>query len=112
MNEFRTAVVTKRADVPSNALAPTPIGSSDIVVVALTPVRRIAVRALRTYLMALLGLLGAGAVGAYMPQPVTEFWPALRAAAGMALAPAIVSALWNTLELVQGLDDSHPELRG
>ena len=69
------------------------------------------VRAARVYIMTLLGLLGASATG-IAPVAFSDFSVALLSALQTAVAPAIVSLLWNTGELLSKLDETRPELRG
>lgn len=71
----------------------------------------IGVRVLRTYLMTVLGLLGAGASGQLAPVGVVTFYDALLAAALASVGPAVVCALWNATEILAQLDIRKPELR-
>jgi hypothetical protein len=68
----------------------------------------IGVRVLRVYLMGLVGFLTAGIVGS--PDAV-EFATLLRHAASLAVAPAAVSLLVNSTEILTKLDQTQPQLR-
>lgn len=115
MTDQLKVLVTERGSLTRNVEATTPPGLPDLCVVVISPLKRVLIRTLRTYLQALLGFLGLVAV---MPLPGTDptdpltLWNKLVLAAGFALAPAVVALLQNVLEMISGLDESQPELRG
>jgi len=69
----------------------------------------------RSYLQSLVGLLTVtgsplgAAVGLTLEAPDFVTW--FVKCASIALAPAVISLIQNTLELLNKLDASHPELR-
>ena len=81
-----TTIVTKRDDtVPVSVTARTPSTTpADVRVIAMTAVARTLVRAARTYIMSLTGLLSAGGTG-------LDQGALLWTCAGMALAPTVMS---------------------
>lgn len=110
-------LVTERAETPhgmDETIAVTPPGRPDLEVVVMPAVLRIGVRAVRVYLMSLLGFLGMTSAGALPTQPITPnaAFSLLLTAAGYALAPAFVSLVWNLIEILNKWDATHPELRG
>lgn len=79
----------------------------------IAPIKLVLVRVVRTYLQSLLGLLTAGmAGGAAGMIPFTDFQDLLVKSASLAIAPAVVSAIQNILEILTKLDETKPELRG
>jgi hypothetical protein len=84
-------------------------------IVWMTPVRIVLVRAARVYLQTLVGLLGTIGTGITAGLGVTltagDFWHTLVACASIAVAPAVMSILLNTAELLAKLDESNPGLR-
>lgn len=73
---------------------------------------QVIVRATRVYLMSILGLLGVDAQhGTLQADDFAHFGPLLLRALNMALAPALVSLLWNINEHFQGWADKFPEMR-
>jgi hypothetical protein len=102
-------VVTERTDMV------TVHQTSQVVVVLMTPVMIVLVRALRVYVQTLTGLLGvlgsgvAATVGVSMT--AGGFFHILLASASIAVAPAVMSILLNTGELLTKWDASHPMLR-
>lgn len=86
-----------------------------VAIVLMTPVKIVVVRALRVYLQTLVGLLTALGSGVAASVGVTltagDFWHLLAACSSIAVAPAVISAITNTVELLAKWDASHPELR-
>ena len=77
------------------------------------PFQLVAVRVLRTYLQSMLGLLTAGlAGGAAGMIPFTDFQDLFIKSASLAIAPTVVSAIQNILEILAKWDSTKPELRG
>lgn len=111
-DEIKT-IVTKRDDtVPATVIAQTPLSTPvNIQVVAMTAVAQIIVRATRTYLMTLIGLLSAGGIGLDKGALPDTFGALMWTSAGMALAPAVMSVLVNLGELLLKIDQRLPELR-
>jgi hypothetical protein len=103
-----------RGTLDEDVTATTPRGTSDVRVVVLPAVRVVAIRAVRTFLQAWLGFLGASVVGVIPTDPLAppEAWQRIAIAAGLALWPAAISGIQNTLEIVSRLDVTQPELRG
>lgn len=106
-------IVTQRASMPDSVVAVTPETSpTDVHVVAMPWWQIVGVRVIRTYLTTLIGLLSAAGVGADNGILPHEFMPLLMTSAKIALAPAVMSLLLNTVELLARVDTSFPQLRG
>jgi hypothetical protein len=107
------AIVTRRDDtVPHSVLAHTPSSTpSNVQVIAMTAIAQTVIRAARTYVTSLTGLLAAGGIGADRGVLPNEFGPLLWTCAGMALAPAAMSFLLNFGELLARLDQHFPQMR-
>lgn len=114
MPDVRKIMVAEDEDAPANGVVvqtPGPLPNWKVVVVP--GFFQAVVRAVRTYLQAVVGLLGGSMTGVLpAPVPVGDFWAALMFAAGAALLPAMVSLLWNLSELLGQWDKTRPELRG
>lgn len=79
----------------------------------IAPLQLVAVRVVRTYLQSVLGLLTAGmAGGAAGMIPYADFQELLIKSASLAIAPAVVAAIQNILEILAKWDATKPELRG
>lgn len=111
-------VVTDRATAPPDGtIVVTPRGLPNIVIRTMTPLYQVGVRSVRTYLQALVGLLALALAGAPVAAgigvmvPPGDFALALKTAAGLAVAPAVVSALMNLAELFARIDETAPKLR-
>lgn len=106
-------IVTRRDDtVPHSVMAKTPASTpANVQVIAMSAIAQTLIRALRTYVMSLSGLLLAGGVGADRGVLPSEFGPLLWTCAGMALAPTMMSFLANFGELLLKLDESFPQMR-
>ncbi len=111
-------VVTERSNAPKDGtVIETPGRRPNIVIQAMTPFAQVAVRGARTYLQGLVGflLLGLAAkpvlanLGVVIPPG--DFLEAFKVAAGLALAPTVISLLQNLAELFGRLDESFPKLR-
>jgi hypothetical protein len=109
MGETST-VVTERSDMTTEHQL------NQVLVVGMSPWKIVLVRSLRVYLMSLTGLLGAAGIGVTADVGVTmhaavTMLQAVGACLVLALGPALVSAAWNTIELLKKWDASHPMLR-
>jgi hypothetical protein len=102
-------LVTQRSDMLTDAQ----ISAVQIVTVPWWKI--ILIRASRSYLQSLVGLLTVtgtplgAAVGFTLEAPDFMTW--LVKCASIALAPGVIALLMNALELLNKLDASHPELR-
>lgn len=106
-------VVTKREDsVPASVMANTPESTpSDVQVIAMHPVKLVAIRAGRTFLVVLASQLAASGLGADA-SALPDTWAALTIGAMRISAWAAgFSMLLNSSELLARLDQSHPQLR-
>lgn len=105
-----TTLVTQRADMTTEKQL------NSVTIVAMPPWKIVLVRAFRVYLMALVGLLGTAGIGVTASVGIS-----LGAAVTMlkvigicmiiSLGPAIVSAAWNTIELLKKWDATAPQMR-
>jgi hypothetical protein len=105
-----TTVVTERKDMVTEHQM------SKVLVVTMTPVKIVMVRAARVYLMSLSGLMTAAGIGVTAEVGVTmhaavTMLQAFGACVALAFFPALASAVWNAVELFNKWDASHPELR-
>lgn len=109
-------VMTKRAELgPSrNLRTSTAADEPNPMIVAMPWWQRVAVRAARVYVQGLIGFLLANATGLgdNLGVPITDFTVALVVSAKLALAPAVLSLLQNTAEILGKLDVTLPEARG
>lgn len=105
--------VARDAAIPNNVVAETPGATQpNVVVKAIQLVMIIIVRGVRTFLQVLVGLLTAGATGLGSGVlPVGDFTMLLKVSASLAIAPAVVSIIQNTIELLAKLDQTAPTLR-
>lgn len=89
----------------------TPMGQPNVYLKVVEPITIVGVRALRTFLQALLGLLTAGLVS-----PSTlgakDFLHLLATCASLAVAPAVVCIIQNVIELTARFDQKHPTFTG
>lgn len=105
-----STVVTERVNM-------TTVKQTDKVqVVLMPPWKIVAIRSARVYLMSLIGLLGAAGIGVTADVGVTmhtavTMLQVTGACVVLALGPTIISAAWNTIELLKKWDASFPELR-
>jgi hypothetical protein len=109
-----TAVVVGQAPELQGQLGTTIAPTTpNVLIVVLNPIVSLLTRTLRAYLQSLLGVIVAGSMG-IAPEhlPAHDFLHLLRFAAGLALAPAILCFLQNSVELLTRLDQSNPALRG
>ena len=109
-----STVVTQRGAVRSAVALEAPAGLVSLV--ALRPWQIVLIRASRVYLQSFVGFMLATQSGAGlqlgMPLPAAGFWREVMACAGLALAPAVMSLLQNTIELLTRVDETLPQLRG
>jgi hypothetical protein len=113
-------MITARADTPPDKTElHTERGGEHlhVVVRAMTPLAQVAVRFARTYIQGLIGFLLLGLASAstlanvgVVVQP-GDFLSALKVAAGLALAPAVISLLQNLAELLARVDEKYPMAR-
>jgi hypothetical protein len=103
------SVVTERPTMTTDAQLGT------VTIVTMRPWQIILVRAARCYVQTLVGLLTAVGTGLAKDIGVTlsapDFAQTLLTCAGIALAPAIISLLQNSLELLAKLDATAPAMR-
>jgi hypothetical protein len=111
-------VVTERdTSPPDGQIARTDVTQKNILVVTMTPFAQALVRFARTYLQGLVGFL----LLALTARPVLatvgvvilpgDFLDAIKTAAGLAVAPAVISLLQNFIEILTLLDEKFPKLR-
>ena len=103
-----TTVVTERADLSTKE------ETTAVKVVTMPWWQIVGVRALRVYLQGLVGFLTANATGATQAvtgMPMGDFAHQLTVAISLSVAPAVLSLLLNSVELLSKIDQSHPTLR-
>lgn len=105
MSEIAITTTRKKKKTKKKQLPPN--------VVYMTSAKRILIRAIKTYLSTLIGLLGYGVVGEVVPNlPLAEFSQNFLSAASLAFAPTMANILLNLLIFVTKLDESMPESVG
>lgn len=103
--------------VEEGTVIATPAGQPDLLVTLMTPLAQVAVRGARTYVQGIVGFLGLLTVGRPVAEslgiviPPGDFWQVLQTAAGLALAPTVLSLLQNAAELLGKLDAVLPKWR-
>lgn len=108
--EIKTGIV-KREDIPDQMLARTTgVKQPDVIVVGMSIAWVIFIRALRTYLMSVNGVLTAKWTG-LLPLPIDEFSALLLVAIKASVAPMAISIIWNSIELLNKVDTKWPEWR-
>ncbi len=107
-----SAVVISGAVNPQGQLLSTPEGHADIVITVITPLVAIFVRAAKSYLQTLVGLLAAGGLGmASQTLPAGDFIHTLKVCAGLSVASGVMSLFTNILVLLTSLGDKIPLLK-
>jgi len=93
----------------------TPAGQANVEIVALSVWAQVGIRVLRTFLQGWVGILIAGGTGAAaavgVNMPVGDFGALLVQSASLAVAPAVISALQNIIELLGRVDVNNPGMR-
>lgn len=106
-----TVAISDRA-YPIGQWLTTPAGHSDEMVKIITPVAAIVIRTAKTYVQSLIGFLAASGLGmAPSVLPAGDFGHLLGKCAGLALAPAFMSMLYNISTLLTALGDKYPTLK-
>lgn len=109
----RTKVVVTDRDIKSNSVAETRAGLPDILLIPMGYTKRIVIRAAKTYVSSILGVLGYGVTSSLVPGlPYNEFTTNLLNASLMAVGPTVINILINLLILLTQLDESVPETMG
>lgn len=110
--EFRT-VMTQREDPPGPATDSPPAPPPPVKIEALPWWQMVGVRVVRVYLQCLMGFLvvGGTGLGDAAGVPLDQFGGSFIVAVKLAVAPAVVTLIQNTLEIVTKLDVTRPELR-
>lgn len=107
----KKVVVTERGNLNVPTVAETSTNKPDVLLVPLSILRRISIRAARVYIQSVLGVLGYSAVSTVVPQlPFQEFSNTFANALLLAIGPTVISILVNLLILFTKLDESQPEL--
>lgn len=110
------AVVLDTHGIPNGMTIKTPHGMPDIIVKAVSPVKRTTIRVSRVYFQSLLGFLpitmGAGQAIADQIAPgklvlPTQFWEQLLMAAALAIAPSVTALLTNLVEWLVKQDSAN-----
>jgi hypothetical protein len=120
--QVEKVLVTAGPEAPRDgSIIETPHGKRDLQVKVMSKIAQILIRTLRTYLQSFVGFLVAGgtgaigavtdAVGVEINIPARDFLDLCVIAASMSLAPAVISFLQNTVELLADLEKGKPELR-
>lgn len=108
-------VMTERGETSGKLLLRTPSGEANVEVVALQWWKQALIRGSRVYLQSLVGFLVAAGTGAAsavgVNLPVGDFGQLLLSSASLAIAPAVISLLQNSVEILTRLDTTTPEMR-
>lgn len=101
--------------LPSTSLAgetaKTPGKLPDVFIQAVSPLKNVVIRALRTFIQTVLGILSASMVAPKL-LPAGDFLHLLGVAASLSVAATVISVLQNALELLAKMDQTNPVLRG
>ncbi len=90
----------------------TPNGQLNVLVQVISPVAAIVFRVAKTYVQSLIGFLAASGLGmAPSVLPSGDFYHLLAKSAGLAVAPAAMSLLYNLSTLLTQLGDKYPVLK-
>ncbi len=107
-----TAIVISGAAREGGQMLSTPAGFADIPISVVTPLFAILVRAAKSYVQTLVGLLAAGGLGlASNTLPAGDFMHTLRVCAGLSVASGVMSLLTNISVLLTALGDKFPILK-
>lgn len=109
-------LVTERPDAPADGdKIKTPAGVPDLQAVTRSWYAQVGIRVLRTYLQSLVGFVlavGSGAAGGVgINIQVGDFGDLMLKSAGLAVAPAVMSLLQNSIEILSKLDQTNPQVR-
>ena len=109
-------LVTERPEAPADGeIIKTPAGVPDLQAVTRSWYAQVGVRVLRTYLQSLVCFVlavGSGAAaGAGIHVAVGDFGDLMLKSAGLAVAPAVMSLLQNSIEILSKLDQTNPQAR-
>jgi hypothetical protein len=111
---LKTVMTRREEPGPSKDVKATTSGEEPNVQVKTLPwYAMILIRAGRVYLQSFLGFLTAGGLGVAEAAgvPLGQFGNVAVTALQLAVAPATISLLWNTMEILTKLDTSHPQMR-
>src|SRR5688572_1082227 len=111
---LKTVMTRREEPGPSKDVKATTTGDEPNVQVKTMPwYAMILIRSARVYLQSFLGFLTAGGLGVADAAglPLGQFGNLIVTAAQIAVVPATVSLLWNTMEILTKLDTSHPQMR-
>jgi hypothetical protein len=102
----QTVVMSTQAGIPHGTRLETQEGMPDLVVKAVHPIQRMAIRVARVYVTALIGMLSLvmGNVAPGVLTPPTDFVDKLLVAMGFAIAPSVVQLVVNLGEALAQLD--------
>jgi hypothetical protein len=109
-------IITAREERPTDTAVSTPTGHN-VILEAMAPWAQVLVRFVRSFLQGLVAflLLGLAAKptmeGLGVVVPPGDFIEALKVAAGLALAPSVISLIQNAIELLARVDERFPKLR-
>lgn len=110
--EANNAVVVVSSGTGDGRIIGTPAGQQDWRMTVISPLVAIAIRALKTYLQTLVGIMGASVTGAAANVlPAGDFFGTLKIAAGLSVGAAIMSALTNISAYLTDLGDKFPSLK-
>jgi hypothetical protein len=105
-------VVTKRdGEIEHSTAANTPGDQPNARLIPMQPFKIVLIRAARTYLNVVIGLLTAAGVGADGGMMPNDFGPLMLSVLQLGLAPAVMSIIMNSSELLTKIDVNFPQLR-
>lgn len=107
-----TTIAISSSATPVDQWLRTPKGQSDVLVKVISPIAAISIRVAKTYVQSLIGFLAASGLGlAPSVLPSGDFVHLMAKAAGLAVAPAVMSLLYNLSTLLTDLGDKFPVLK-
>jgi len=107
-----TAVITSRSGTGDGGLLLTQSGQPNLLLIVISPLRIVIVRAIKTLLNTMIGILGIGSTGAAaaMGLPISDFSDLLLKAFYIGLSAAAGSVLLTLAEIFSRLDANAPKL--
>ena len=115
LNEIKILVTDRPENPEDKSILRTPSGEANVEVVTMSIYSQVGVRVLRTFLQGWLGFIltlaspAGEAVGIKLP--AMDFVGVLLTSASLAVAPAVIGAIQNAVELLTQLDTNSPKLR-
>ena len=115
MENIKTLITEREEGPEDGSVVKTPSGEANIKIETMTWYSQTGIRVLRTFLQGWLGFIltlatpAGEAVGIKLP--AMDFGGVLLTSASLAVAPAVIAAIQNAIEILTQLDTNSPKLR-